>query len=166
MSFSRKLVQFVCLALLGVAASAADGTNAVLLSAAPGLDSPAAPTPGFDAGESFVRVFGALMVVLAIFFGAVWFYRNWQRVIRRSQGGVRLNVMEVRSLGNKQSLVVIGYGPQRMLLGATPSGISMLTHLPAEEAAEASQDVAAPALPPASPSFMEALRQVVARKGP
>jgi flagellar protein FliO/FliZ len=177
MSASRKLILGALIALLGgLAAIGAENTNTVLVAAAEGTNAllcggsatpaPApASTPGFDAGASFVRVFGALLVVLAIFFGAVWFYRNWQRVVGRSKGGVRLNVMEVRSLGNKQSLVVIGYGPQRMLVGATPSGISMLTHLPAEESSETSGDAEAPALPSTAPSFMEALRQVVARKG-
>jgi flagellar biosynthetic protein FliO len=174
MSPFRKMVLGAFIALLGglaahgaeetntVLLAAAEGTNAVLYGGSPSAGLLPAPAPSFDAGASFVRVFGALVLVLGLFFGAVWFYRNWQRVVRRGQGGVRLNVVEARSLGNKQSIVVVGYGSQRMLIGSAPSGVSLLAHLPAEEADEAPVIPSGQAAPP---SFMEALRQVVARKG-
>jgi flagellar biosynthetic protein FliO len=174
MPATRKPALGALIALLGgLAAHGAEGTNTVLLAVSEATNavlyggSPSAgvlpaPAPAFDAGASFVRVFGALLLVLGLFFGAVWFYRNWQRVARRGPGGTRLNVVEARSLGNKQSIVVVGYGSQRMLIGTAPSGVSLLAHLPAEDA----EDVApAPTGQSAPPSFMEALRQVVARKG-
>lgn len=143
--------------LAACAASAAE-TNALIYGAAP---TPPAVAPDMNVGESLARVFGALVVVMALFFGAVWFYRNWQGVLARKHGGMRLNVMEVRSLGNKQTLVVVGYGSQRMLVGASPAGINMLTHLPADETAPAAESTGQETSPSKPPRFMEALQQVL-----
>lgn len=147
----------VVAAVTNAAAPTVAATNAVIVGGS------LTPPPAFDAGASFVRLIGAMLLVLALFFGAVWVYRNWQRVMLRQNPGVRLDVKEVRSLGNRQSLVIVGYGSQRMLLGATPAGISLLSHLPAED------QPAETAPPPTSgatrpPSFMEALNQVISRK--
>jgi flagellar biogenesis protein FliO len=150
--------------VLGACAAAAAETNTLLYGAAP---APPAVSPGMDVGESLARVFGALAIVMALFFGAVWFYRNWQGALARKHGGVRLDLMEVRSLGNKQSLVVVGYGPQRLLVGASPAGIHLLTHLPSDESAPAAEPVVPETVPSKPPRFMEALQQVLnQRRGP
>jgi flagellar biogenesis protein FliO len=119
----------------------------------------AAVPGGFpDAGYSVVRVFGALIVVISIFFGGIWLFRNWQRLALRKGGAPRLNVIEVRSLGQRQALYVVGYDQQRMLLASSPAGVTLVSHLPAAEEGEA-----AAAVVPA-PSFAEAFQQVFQRK--
>ena len=110
-----------------------------------------------DAGASVVRVFGALILVVGIFLGGVWLFKNWQRFTVQKGAGPRLNVLEVRMLGQRQSLYVVGYQQQRMLLAASPAGITLVSHLPASEEAEA------PA-PPAKVSFAQAFQQVLTRK--
>jgi flagellar biogenesis protein FliO len=110
-----------------------------------------------DTGASVVRVFGALVLVVGIFLGGVWLFKNWQRVTVQKGRGPRLNVLEVRSLGQRQSLYVVGYHQQRMLLAASPAGITLVSHLPSSEEA----DVAAPVT---KMSFAEAFQQVVSRK--
>ena len=110
-----------------------------------------------DTGASVVRVLGALALVVGIFLGGVWLFRNWQRFTVQKGGGPRLNVLEVRSLGQRQSLYVVGYQQQRMLLAASPAGITLVSHLPAAEEAEA-------AAPVAKISFTEAFQQVLIRK--
>jgi flagellar biogenesis protein FliO len=80
-----------------------------------------------------MRVFGALALVLAVFFGGLWIVRNWQR-FRVSQGRApKLAVFETRSLGPRHTLYVVGYEQERMLIAASPAGVAMLTNLPRAE---------------------------------
>ncbi len=116
-----------------------------------------------DAGSSVLRVFGALIVVIAIFFGGVWLFRNSQRFTLRKGAAPRLNVFEVRSLGQRQALYVVGYDQQRMLLASSPAGVTLVSHLPtAEESAPAAADAAVPSAP--QPSFAQAFQQIFQRK--
>jgi flagellar protein FliO/FliZ len=110
-----------------------------------------------DAGSSVLRVFGALILVIAIFLGGVWLFRNWQRFTLRKGGAPRLNVIEVRSLGQRHALYVVGYDQQRMLLASSPAGVTLVSHLP-----EAEQNEAPAAAPQAS--FAEAFQQLLQRK--
>jgi len=87
-------------------------------------------------GPSLARVLGAFAFVLMLFFGGVWVVRNWQRLVPRASGTPDLRVLEVKSLGARQSLVVVGYRKQRMLLAAAPTGVTLLTHLPEAEPGE------------------------------
>lgn len=110
-----------------------------------------------DAGASIFRVFGALILVVTIFLGGVWLYRNWQRLAVQRGGGAKLNLIEVKSLGQRQALYVVGYQQQRMLLASTPNGVTLVSHLPAAE--EAPEAAPAPKL-----SFAEAFQHVLSRK--
>ena len=111
-----------------------------------------------DAGSSVLRVFGALILVTAIFLGGVWLFRNWQRFALRKGVAPRFNVIEVRSLGQRHALYVVGYDQQRMLLASSPAGVTLVSHLPVAEEGEA----AAAAIP--QPTFAEAFQQVFQRK--
>ena len=113
-----------------------------------------------DAALSILRVFGALALVLGIFFGGVWLFRNWQRLTIQRGGAPKLNVIETRPLGGKHALYVIGYEQERFLLSASPTGVNLLTHLPTETK-DATDETAAT---PAPPSFTEALTKVLKRK--
>jgi|SRR5579863_6611475 len=144
--------------LLGLLANNAWAqTNTVTAYSAPGSGLP-------DAGPSVVRVFGALILVTAVFLGGVWLFKNWQRLTLRKGGAPRLNVIEVKPLGQKHAIYVVGYDQQRMLLAASPGGVTLLSHLPSAEeaAAQPAEQVAEAAT--ARPSFAEAFRQVLSRK--
>jgi len=131
----------------------ADATN----SPAPPLTLPQLP----DAGPSVLRVMGALALVLGLFLGGVWLYRNWQRLTIQRGRTPKLNVIETRPLGGKHALYVIGYEQERFLLASSPAGVNLLSHLPSavekEEAGETK--TAAP-----TPSFAQALTQVLKGK--
>jgi flagellar biogenesis protein FliO len=146
--FAFCLLAFLFLMGVDAFAQSVTSTN-VSVSALPG----ALP----DAGASVVRVFGALVLVVGIFLGGVWLFKNWQRFTVQKGGGPKLNVLEVRSLGQRQSLYIVGYQQQRMLLAASPAGITLLSHLPASEETEA-------AAPATKVSFAEAFQQVLTRK--
>jgi flagellar biogenesis protein FliO len=155
-SSARAIVNFLfwcCLAGLNAGAQTITETNAAKITGVGG----ALP----DTGSSLLRVAGALALVTAIFLGGVWLFRNWQRLALRKGNAPRLNVMEIRSLGQRQSLMVIGYEQQRMLLASSPAGVTLVTHLPAAESAGPAETTATPT---ARMSFTDALQHVLTRK--
>ena len=116
-----------------------------------------------DTGASILRVLGALALVISLFLGGVWLFCNWQRLAIRKGGAPRLNVLEVKSLGQRQAIYVVGYQQQRILLASSPAGITLLTHLPEEDEAKtatATESVA----PAVRMSFAEAFQHVLSRK--
>lgn len=117
-----------------------------------------------DTGGSVIRVFGALILVIAIFLGGVWMFRNWQRFAVKKAGGARLNLIEVKSLGQRQAIYVVGYQEQRMLLASSPAGITLLSHLPAAEAEEVVKAAETAPAPGAKMSFAEAFQRVLTKK--
>jgi flagellar biogenesis protein FliO len=66
-------------------------------------------------------------------------------------------VLEGKSLGPRQALYVVAYEQQRLLIGASAQGLTLLTHLPEGEA----QAVAERVVPV---PFGEALMQALGRK--
>jgi flagellar biogenesis protein FliO len=98
------------------------------------LISVAPPLP--DAGASFIRVIGALALVIGLFLGGVWVFKNWQRLSTRSGAAPKLNILESRSLGARQGIVVVGYDKQRFLVATSPAGVNLLSHLPDAEISE------------------------------
>jgi flagellar biogenesis protein FliO len=98
--------------------------------------SPALPEAGF----SIVRVFGALVLVLALFLGGVWLFKNWHRLAGKRARCQNLQLLESRSLGGRHALYVVGYQGQRLLLASSPTGVSLISHLPAVGAPEPETD--------------------------
>jgi flagellar biogenesis protein FliO len=109
-----------------------------------------------DMGASLLRVVGALVVVIAVFLAGVWLFKNWRRLTSRKGAAPKLSVLEVRSLGQRQAIYVVGYEQQRLLLASSSTGVTLLTHLPSVEEE--------PPLDTPKMSFAEAFQQVLARK--
>jgi flagellar biogenesis protein FliO len=109
------------------------------------------------AGLSLLRVAGSLALVLALFFGGVWLFKNWQRMAVGRGRSLKLHVLEARPLGPRQALYVVGYEQQRFLVASSPAGVALLTRLPEGEAEPASA-------PAALPSFTDALQRVLTQK--
>src|SRR5258706_11019105 len=82
---------------------------------------------------SLFRVFGALALVVALFLGGVWLFRNWQRLAVRQGRAPKLHVLEVKSIGQRHALYVVAYEQQRLLLATSSTGVTMLTPLPDAE---------------------------------
>jgi flagellar biogenesis protein FliO len=144
-----RILFFFTLPLAALNASA-DATVASPSPAMPGASLP-------DAGASVFRVCGAFVVVVALFLGGVWLVRNWQRLTLQRGAAAKLSLIEMKSLGQRQTLYVIGYQQQRMLLASSPAGVTLVSHLP--EAPEGEKTV-----PAASSSFADALQNVLSRK--
>jgi flagellar biogenesis protein FliO len=140
----------LCLSLVS---SALAQTNSVPPSYNTALSTP-------DMSTSLLRVMGALVLVLGLFFAGVWMVKNWQRLaVQRGGRAPKLNVLEVRSLGGRQAIYVVGYEQERFLLASSPAGVNFLTHLPAATGEEVGANEAKP-----NPSFPQALAQVLKGK--
>ena len=114
-----------------------------------------------DVGASAIRALGALVMVVGIFLAGVWLFRKGQGVAWRKAGRPKLAILETRSLGNRFAIYVVGYEDQRFLVGSSPTGLNLLSGLPAVAEASAPA-VVAPA--PATVSFAESLQQVLRRQ--
>jgi flagellar biogenesis protein FliO len=147
----RGLRIFILAAILflGIGEVFAQGTNAV--AAAPLLP---------DAGVSLLRVMGSLAIVLGIFLGGVWLYKNWQRISMQRGRAPKLNILETRPLGARQSLFVVAYEQQRFLVATSPAGVNLVSHLPDAEAVA----VETTSKPSGPMPFAQALAQVLKRK--
>jgi flagellar biogenesis protein FliO len=102
-----------------------------------------------------------------VFFGLVWLYRNWQRVLRRTGRMPLLNVLEARSLGNRHTIYVVTCGDQRFLLGSSPTGLNLLSQLPATPTVTTTTVVTNPAPDSRTPSlatFADTLQAMLERK--
>ena len=93
--------------------------------------------------EVTVRVFGALLVVIAILIGGAWWFRKSRLFGLVPPSQAKLKILETKSLGSRHAMHVVVYGEQRFLISDSPVGTSFLTHLddpgeepPEEEAAE------------------------------
>jgi flagellar biogenesis protein FliO len=119
-----------------------------------------APLPAVmpDVGLSLLRVMGALAIVLAVFLGGVWLFRNWQRLVIHRGRAPRLNVLEVRSLGGRHALYVVGYEQERFLIASSPTGVSLVSHLQSADPDSATEEKPAPT------SFARALVQTLKGK--
>jgi len=123
-------------------------------------NAPISAPPFPEAGASLLRVTGALVLVLGLFLGGVWFFKNWQRVGFQRGRQPKLNICETRSLGARQAIFVVGYEKQRFLVAASPAGVNLLTHLPDAEAGETEMTDK----PGAPMPFAQALAQVLKKK--
>ena len=97
---------------------------------------------------------------MGLFLGGVWLFRNWQRLSVQRGRAPKLNVLEVRSLGGRHAIYVVGYERERLLLASGPTGVSFLSQLPLadEDSAKESEEK------PVAPSFSAALAKVMRGK--
>ena len=108
-------------------------------------------------GVAVFRMVGSLAVVIAIFFAGAWIFRNMHRFKAAGATQRKLQVLEGKSLGPRQAVYVVAYEQQRLLIGASAQGLTLLTHLP-----EGDPQPEADRIVPVS--FGEALMQALGRK--
>jgi len=134
----------IILALLALA-STSFGAEAVIASPPPSI------------GFSVLRMIGALCLVFSLLFGGVWIFRNSARFAPGRNRAAKLKVLESRSLGHRHSIFVVGYEGQRLLLSSSPTGVTMLSHLPEASAEESEAESGQEPLPNFSTAFLQAL---------
>jgi len=119
------------------------------------ISAPLTASPLPNAEVSFMRVMGALALVIGVFLGGVWLFKNWQRLAQQGCGP-KLNVLECRSLGGRHAIYIIGYEQQRFLISSSPGGVNFLSHLPTSGETPENENPA--------PSFTQALAHVLKSK--
>mgnify|MGYP003322286949 CR=1 FL=1 len=132
------LVCLVSIAELGAQENAAPSESATETNSQPSKASPSptpSPTGKFDASPG-VDAVGKLFLyfaIIAAFGGAIVYISRNGMPFRRPTGSQdrKLQILEMRPLGNKQFLVVVGYEDTRILLGVTPGKIDYLCPLDA-----------------------------------
>jgi flagellar biosynthetic protein FliO len=109
-------------------------------------------------GVAVFRMIGSLAFVVALFFGGAWLFRNMHRFRQPGSPQRKLQVLEAKSLGTRQAIYVVAFEQQRLLIGSTAQGLTLLTHLP-DGAAQAEAEASIVPV-----SFGEALLQALGRK--
>lgn len=122
--------------------------------------------------EEIGVLLGMLLVLVAVLFAAYWFTRYMAghgmggRAFSRLGGrGGCIRLVERAPLGKEQSLVVAQVGESWLLLGVTPSQVTLLRELSQEEAAlwdPPPEDGSGPEKTP--PRFQDALAEVLRQK--
>ena len=85
-----------------------------------------------------LSVFGLLAVVLLVL-AAAWLFTRWAgKNLGGGFAGIlgssgRIEILDRASLSRDQALLVVKAGERYLLLGSTPSGLSLLAELTAEE---------------------------------
>ena len=115
---------------------------------------------------SLLSLIWMLVCVLAVIVLA-WLFTRYVAgrggTIGLPAGSERFRVLARLSLGREQSAVLVKAGEKYLLLGVTPSEVTVLKELTSEEAEAV---YVPPPDQPAPPSFGEALRTVLKQKKP
>jgi flagellar protein FliO/FliZ len=82
---------------------------------------------------SLWRLFGALLVVLALVWGTMWVARRFLKGRFNGTARSNLKVVERMYLAPKRSIELVSIGERILVLGVTENQISMLTELEADE---------------------------------
>jgi flagellar biogenesis protein FliO len=115
--------------------------------ASPTAPAPLPETPG-DFTEMFLRMLGGLALVIAVLIMGAWLFRKTKMFNLYQSGPVQLRILESRSLGYRNSLMVVSYSDQRFLLSVSANGARLISPL------------LPPADPPGAPSaFAEKLNE-------
>ena len=94
---------------------------------------PGASSPSITSSENVISTISRILLFLGILaasgYGLLWYTKKAQFPLgfRKKEGN--LEIKETHMLGNKQFLVVVEYGEQKMLLGVSPGMIRHLCYL-------------------------------------
>ena len=109
-------------------ASAPKGAESPKMYHPPKDESTVAPgSKGFT--EVALRLFGALLLVVALFLGGAWLFKRSKYFHLVKPVEAHLNIAETKNLAARHNLHVVTYGAQRFLIADSPSGTQFLTQL-------------------------------------
>jgi flagellar biogenesis protein FliO len=94
------------------------------------LPPPITPSPAPAAGNASLSLVFYPLILLLLGAGAFYLMRSgWPSGFLRKNAPRKLQVPEIRPLGNRQFLVIAEYETTRILLGVSPGRIDLLCHL-------------------------------------
>lgn len=85
-----------------------------------------------DLLASWLRMFGALVTVLSIFFMGVFLFRKYGGALQNKASQGHLKVLEYRALNQKNSMYVLDYQGEKFLVATCQQGSPVLTPLKGE----------------------------------
>lgn len=127
---------FVLLAFFLCINNNGSGADTNLTSMAQAFKSGGQTVNSEDALGSVLRMLGAFIFVIAIFLVFTWFFKNKNGIFGLQHRKGALKIIEVKHIGSRQALIVVGYGKERILVGATANNISFISKLPDEKESE------------------------------
>ena len=80
-----------------------------------------------DMLAAWLRMFGALITVLGIFFIGVFLFRKYRGALQNKTSQGHLKVLEYRALNQKNSVYVLDYQGERFLVATCQQGSPVLT---------------------------------------
>ncbi|MGV8074048.1 MAG: flagellar biosynthetic protein FliO [Syntrophobacteraceae bacterium] len=83
----------------------------------------------FDLGPQLVKVGISLAFVLCLLMLAVYALKRFGKWVKKPDGSSGIEILEQRPVGLKQYLLLVKAREQVLLLGLSPQGINLLTHL-------------------------------------
>ena len=94
---------------------------------------PVTETPSMESVDdllaSWLRMFGALITVLAIFFGGVMIFRKYGGLLQNKNAQGHLKILECRALNQRNALYVVDYQGERFLVTSGQQGTPAVTPL-------------------------------------
>lgn len=115
-------------------AGAAEPTATPAPAPAPAAHTTAAPALQLQPGSSTATLTLYLVLLVALLGGGAWLARNGNMLFQpKPKGARKLQLSEMRMLGNRQFLVVAEYEDRKMLLGVCPGRIDYLATLASAE---------------------------------
>ena len=103
-----------------------DSTSLIAATQGPGL-------------EAWVQLLGMLLLLLGIFAAAAWGIKRWRLLPQLREGGHYLKVLETRSLGQRNSLLVVQYQSRKFLVGSGSNGVHLIGDLSNESSLDQDQ---------------------------
>lgn len=122
------------LTLASAGAAEPTATPAPASASAPAAHTTAAPALQLQQGSSTATLTLYLVLLVALLGGGAWLARNGNMLFQpKPKGARKLQLSEMRMLGNRQFLVVAEYEDRKMLLGVCPGRIDYLATLASAE---------------------------------
>ncbi len=79
--------------------------------------------------EAWIQLLGMLLLLLGIFATAAWAIKRWRLLPQLREGGQNLKVVESRSLGQRNSILVVQYMDRKFLIGSGSNGVQLIGDL-------------------------------------
>ena len=79
--------------------------------------------------EAWIQLLGMLLLLLGIFAAAAWAIKRWRLLPQLREGGQNLKVVESRSLGQRNSILVVQYMDRKFLIGSGSNGVQLIGDL-------------------------------------
>lgn len=102
--------------------------------------------------ETFCAQYGLTLAqavcILSVIVGVLCFLRRFSLRRVRLFSSHKLKILESKSLGNRQFLLVVSYESEKFLLGVYPNGMRFLSKLGSDKDITSKTDLSNPNVPP------------------